>query len=93
MNSTQTIILEVAAIGILLAIGICALLLLRTFMRRLQNGQGPMGSVIQQSREVAKENVAVARERIQLEKELLATQKETNELLKQILAKKKNDAS
>jgi|GEM_PF-4312565 len=91
MNTTQIIVLDVFGIIVILVIAAGSLLLLRNFMRRLQSGQGPMGSVLQQSREVAKENLEVARERVQLEKELLAAQKETNELLKQIIAKK-NDA-
>jgi hypothetical protein len=41
-----------------------------------------MGSVLHETREVAKE-------RLQVERELLAAQKETNELLKQMIAKQK----
>jgi hypothetical protein len=81
------IVLEVVGIVVILVVGLVALLLLLGFMRRLQSGKGPLGSVVQQSRELAKENVEVARERLQVEKALLAAQKETNELLQQIVAR------
>ena len=82
MDKTQIIIVDVVGIIVVLGIAVGALLLLRSFMRRLQGGQGPMGSVFQEAREVA-------RERLQVERELLATQKETNELLKEMIAKQK----
>jgi hypothetical protein len=88
MNATLIIIVGIAAIALLLVIAVIGLLIFRNYIRGLQRGQGPMGSVIQQSREIAKENVEVARERLLVERELLAAQKETNELLKQIVAKK-----
>jgi hypothetical protein len=82
MDKTQIILADVVGIIVVLAIAVGGLLLLRSFMRRLQSGQGPMGSVLQETREVA-------RERLQVERELLAAQKETNELLKQMIAKQK----
>ena len=81
MNSTQVLIPYVVAIAVILVVFVFAvvfaMLLTRSVVRRIQSGQGPLGSVLQQSRDVA-------RERLQVEKELLAAQKETNELLKQI---------
>ena len=50
-----------------------------------------MGSVLQQSRETARETLEMAKERLQVERELLATQKETNELLKQMVSRQKLD--
>ena len=82
MDKTQIIVADVVGIIVVLVIAVGALLLLRSFMRRLQSGQGPMGSVLHDTREVAKEGLEV-------ERELLATQKETNELLKQLIAKQK----
>jgi hypothetical protein len=87
MNSTPIIVLEVVGIVVILVVALVGVLLLLGFVRRLQDGKGPMGSVLQQSRELARENVGVARERLQVEKELLAAQKETNELLKQIVTR------
>ena len=84
MEITQLIIGDVVGLIIVLAIAVGAFLLFRSFMRRLQSGQGPMGSVLRDTREVAKE-------RLQVERELLATQKETNELLKELIAKQKSD--
>ena len=65
---------------IVVAVAIAALFFLRTFIRRLQNGTGPLGSVIQQNRELAQQ-------RLQVERELLAAQQQTNELLKQVLSR------
>jgi hypothetical protein len=82
MDKTQVIVANVVGSIVVLVIAVGALLFLRSFMRRLQSGQGPMGSVLHETREVAKE-------RLQVERELLAAQKETNELLKQMIAKQK----
>lgn len=89
MDKTQIIIVDVVGITVALFIAAFSVLLLRSFLRRLQSGQGPMGSVLQDAREVAKENRDIAKERLQVERELLAAQKETNELLKQVIAKQK----
>jgi chorismate-pyruvate lyase len=86
LTTSQIVIIDVMGILFTLAILVCAILFFRSFVKRLQSGQGPMGSVLQQSREIGRENVAVARERLQVEKELLAAQKETNELLRRALA-------
>ena len=85
MDNTQIIVADVIGVIIVLVVAVGGLLLLRSFLRRLQSGQGPMGSVLHESRELA-------RERLQVERELLAALKETNELLRQTAAKRQSDA-
>jgi hypothetical protein len=86
LTTNQIIIIDVLGIIITLAILIFAILFFRAFVKGLQSGKSPMGSVLQQNREIARENVAVSKERLQIEKDLLAAQKETNELLRRALA-------
>jgi len=86
LTTNQIIIVDVVGITIILIVAAVGLLMMRAFIKRMQTGRGPMGSLLQQSHEIGRENVAVARERLQVEKELLAAQKETNELLRRALA-------
>lgn len=86
LTTNQIIIVDVVGITIVLVVATVGLLMMRTFIKRMQTGRGPMGSLLQESQNIGRENVAVARERLQVEKELLAAQKETNELLRRALA-------
>jgi predicted Holliday junction resolvase-like endonuclease len=92
MDSTQTsvptqiltpyiVTLAIILVVFVIVIGF-AIVLTRSIIRRFQSGQGPLGASLQQSR-------VVATERLQVERELLAAQKETNQLLKQIIEKKR----
>lgn len=85
-NQTQIIFVLVQC-AVVLVIAIGALLILRVFVKRMQSGQGPFGSVLQQSRELTKETLVVARERLQVERDLLTAQKETNGLLKEVITR------
>jgi hypothetical protein len=91
MNTLPIIILVAGGIAAIVIITVVGLLMVQLFIRRIQSGHGPMGSVLQQSRETARETLEMAKERLQVERELLATQKETNELLKQMVSRQKLD--
>lgn len=82
LDTTQLILL----IGVLVII-LAIIAWMLVFLKRIQKGRGPLGSVLQQNHELVRESLAAAKEGLQVERELLATQKETNELLKQALAK------
>ncbi len=87
MGTTQINILTAAGVGAVVIILALAILVVRIFIKRVLSGQGPFGSKIQQSHELAKESIGISKECLQVEKEMLAAQKETNELLKRIAVK------
>jgi hypothetical protein len=86
MDTTSPAFISIAGLIVLVIFLVFAIFFLRKFIRDINQGRGPMGSTIQQTRAtaqesigIAKESVEVAREILRNEKELLATQKEMNE--------------
>jgi hypothetical protein len=87
MGTTQINILTAAGVaGVLIIVGL-AILVIRIFIKRVLSKQSPFGTAVQESRELAKESVGIAKDCLQVEREMLAAQKETNELLKKMAAK------
>jgi hypothetical protein len=87
MGTTQINIITGAGLVAVIIIVALAILVMRIFIKRVLNGQGPFGSKIQQSHDLAKESIGISKECLQVEKEMLAAQKETNELMKKIAAR------
>ena len=85
MNNPDTTQIIVLFGTLVIVLAVIAWILV--FLKRVQKGRGPLGSVLQQNHELVRESLAAAREGLQVERELLATQKETNELLKQALTR------
>jgi hypothetical protein len=86
-GTTQINILTVAGLAAVIIIVGLAILVMWIFVKRILGKQSPFTSKIQQSQELAKESVGIAKDCLQAEREILAAQKETNELLKTIAAK------
>jgi hypothetical protein len=86
-TTTPSSVINIAGIIMLCVFLAFAVLFLRKFVKDINQGRGPMGSTIQQTRALTRENIEVAKECLQTERELLATQKEMNELLKGIIAR------